>query len=55
MIRKKPVIDEFDECSGCGLTIWRCTVCGKDFLPSDKVYCINNGEEHLCLECFKST
>ena len=44
-------IDEFDECSGCGLSIWKCTLCGYYFVKGDKVFCVNDGEEHVCAEC----
>lgn len=44
-------IGDTDECSGCGLSIWRCTACMKHFQKKDQVMCIG-GEHHLCAECY---
>lgn len=50
--RAKQPKQSTDECSGCGIDIWRCTDCSIPFKKNDAVFCVHNGgNHHLCKKC----
>ncbi len=45
---------EYCGCIECEKARYSCTKCGKGFKVHSDIYCVDDGKEHWCTECYKA-